>query len=171
MPVIWTKVNTVIDAVNDDITNQVRGGMTGARLTMYILKTDGIGPRLYPLGNKEADYRVWTRGDGVRYKEPGYIQVLDDNARRYRNNFSTFKTLYPGKQEILDHVWETLKRRPQAKDMGWLSGSFNSHAPSPALRASGLLWVRREWGIEYSSMSRLKNEYGVWRHTPPQETE
>jgi len=150
------------------INNIIKSNMSGKRLTMLILKEGADIVSVDVLRVKAADWRVWTRGDGARYKEFGYIKVKEDNIKFTGRQYGTFKRLFPDKEAILDHVWEELKRTPRAKDLGTLSGEFKSGEHSPALRARGYLWVKRSWGIEFGSMNRLKNDW-IWQLTPPED--
>ena len=158
------KVFHTTDYQNKMITDAVKGRMTTGRLTFMALKNEEV--KLYPFDVRYPDSRVWTRGDGSRYKDPGYIRVIEANMRSWHIEYSSFKTLYPNKQYLLNYFWEQLKNAPRAKDLGTLSGCFKGDDQAPAIRANGLLWVKRQWGIEFGSMSRLNNAW-VWRNKPP----
>lgn len=168
MSVLEMKAWDMIDSINDDITKSVKARMTGKRLTMMALKDEHV--IVQPLGIRPPDMRLWVRGDGCRYKDPGYIKVTDSHMEHYGRKYSSFKTMFKGnKHAVLDHVWETLKNTKGAKDIGTVSGCFKSDKHSPALKVDGIMWVKRPWGIEFGSMSRLKAKNGVWIHTPPKE--
>jgi len=161
------KVYDIVNTINDTITENVKARMTRGRLTFMALKNEEID--LEPFDIRYPDERVWSRGDGVRYKDPGYIRVMEGHMRAQHRKYSSFRTLHPNEQALLNHFWETLKQTPRAKELGTLSGSFRSDEYAPALRAGGLLWVRRHWGIEFGSMSRLNS--GVWNFKPAEEKE
>ena len=163
----YSKINNIVNGINATITENVKERMTGKRLTFMALTNQEIN--IEPFEIRYPDDRIWTRNDGVRYKDAGYINVLDSKMLRMHRRYSSFKTLHPGKQALLNYFWETLKEMPRSKDMGTLSGCFSSDKHCPALRAGGLLWVKRLWGIEYGSMSRLNS--GVWINTPAKEKE
>lgn len=163
----YSKVNKITDEINATITENVKARMTGKRLTFMALK--GHSVNVEPFDIRYPDDRMWTRNDGLRYKDPGYIRVMDSRMLWTQRRYSSFKTLHPSKQKLLDYFWETLKQMPRSKELGTLSGCFPSDEYCPALQAGGLLWVRRQWGIEYGSMNRLKG--GVWINIPQKETE
>ena len=163
----YSKVNKITDDINATITENVKARMTHGRLTFMTLRNEGVD--LEPFDIRYPDERVWTRNDGVRYKDPGYIKVTERRMRSDHRKYSSFKTLHPSKQALLDYFWETLKQMPRSKDLGTLSGCFPSDEYCPAIRAGGLLWVKRQYGIEYGSMSRLKSS--VWNLKPVEEKE
>jgi hypothetical protein len=162
-----SKVGDIVDALNKKITNDVKSRMTSKRLTMLALKDEEV--RLTPVSFKTPSSRVWTRGDGSRYRDPGYIKIDDATMRYLQRTYSTFKKMFPTAEALLDHVWETLKTTPRSKDLGTISGEFRSDDYAPALRAGGMLWVNRERRIEYGSMSRLTNKNSVWHNRPPED--
>lgn len=168
MSKLESKAWAVVDTINEEITNLVKSGMTGKRLTMMTLKGEAVFT--CPLTIRPPDRRVWVRGDGSRYKDPGYIKTSTRAIRRYGRRYSTFRTMFRNdEQAVLDYVWEALQNTKGAKDLGTLSGSFRSDEHRPAMSVNGMLWVKRRWGIEFGSMSRLKSKYGVWNLTPPKE--
>lgn len=160
---LYSKVRGIVDALNDEFARSVEERMTGKRKTMMALKGEDI--KLDVLSIKDPGMRVWTRGDGTRYKDAGYIYVDTDKLKRLQRKYTSLKKLYPDVESIIAHVWEVLKSKPQAQEIGTVSGEFGSDAHEPAMRAAGMLWVKRNNRyIEFSSMSRLQG--GPWRHTP-----
>jgi len=152
------KVRDIVQKLEQEIAATVTSKMTGKRKTMMALKDESV--RINVLHVKSPSSRVWTRGDGSRYREPGDIR-LSGGFKRFQRQYSTFKKLFPTEKDLINHVWETLQGAKGSKDMGEVSGEFGSSKYSPALVVGGLLWVKSENRIEYGSPSRLNNT-SIW---------
>jgi hypothetical protein len=119
-------------------------------------------------------WRVWTRGDGVRYKEHSFISTFDSDtwlrgmAKDKEINFTFKKTkgAESPRKVVVDAAWEMLKSLPGAKDMGTVSGEFGSSPHFPAIKYKGTLFMKCSHTIDYASPSILRNT-SIWRHHPP----
>ena len=94
---LTSKVWKIVDAINDEINKRIYERLTGKRKTMMGLKDEKVNVRLVHV--KEPSSRVWTRGDGSRYREPGYLYVEDADLKRLQRKYSTIKTLFPTMQQ------------------------------------------------------------------------
>ncbi len=106
--------------------------------------------RVYPLFERFADFakqcdpqsshhvtfRVWTRGDGSRYKNPNYVQFSSTKQAGEVFNMITGKNLL-------------------VKD------EFGSSPFSPAKRSAGFVFINRGMVIEVATVSVLRNT-NVW---------
>ena len=156
-----SRINTaaykLIDEVHDDINRIVKNGMTGKRRTLLALKGEIVD--ICSLSVQSSTWRSWRRGDGSTYHEPHKIK-LGSWHKIHQREYSTYKTHFPTAESVYDFVWEKLKARRGAKEIGELSTEFGKPY-SPAITSGGVLWVKRPWGIEYGSIGRLKNT-SVW---------
>lgn len=88
--------------------------------------------------------RMWTRGDGIRYKEPSLVVPRGDYAD-------------------IDIIWGEIQGLADAKNIGTVSGEFGSSEYLPAVTVGKILFIKQQYSIRYSSKSILKNK-SVWRH-------
>jgi hypothetical protein len=123
--------------------------------------TQMSGSPYYPMDYKNPGMRMWTRGDGSRYKEPGYIFIDRD--------------LKPGdelkwrKAKAVEKFWKFLESKG-ARKIGDVSGEFGSDPHSPAIVLNKLIFVFNGNVVAWGSTSRLKNS-SVWRQKQPSVTE
>jgi len=111
------------------------------------------GAGFVPLHFKLPGTRVWTRGDGARMRDPGYI-FLNRNL-----NDKEHKIWY--KQDPLEKFWQMLLSKG-ARNIGDVSGAFGSDPFKPAVVLNKLIFVNNGHNIAWGSTSRLKNS-SVWR--------
>lgn len=96
---------------------------------------------------KHPGIRVWTRGDGTRYREPGRIGEYDSN----------------GNGKLVQKFWDWLIQQPSVKPIGKISGEFGSSNFDDAYAYRGLYFARNRYGIiTWGSTSRLRNST-IWR--------
>ena len=101
---------------------------------------------------KDPGTRVWTRGDGTRYRDPGKIRTKDGDEKQ-------LKAFFP---------W--LIKQPGVKDLGKLSGSFASEVPGDVYAIGGIYFkLMNHDVVEWGSVSRFKNPRSVWKQTPKQQ--
>jgi len=99
---------------------------------------------------KDPGTRVWTRGDGTRYRDPGKIRAKDDRDAKQ------LKAFFP---------W--LIKQPGVKHLGKLSGSFASEEPGDVYAIGGIYFKLMNHNIiEWGSVSRFKNPRSVWKQQP-----
>jgi hypothetical protein len=106
-----------------------------------------------PLHFKSPGTIVWTRGDGARMRDPGYIFLnrgLDNKER---------EIWY--KQDPLEKFWQMLLSKG-ARKIGYVSGAMGSDSFNPAVVLNKLIFVNNGHNIAWGSTSRLKNS-SVWR--------
>ena len=87
-------------------------------------------------------FRVWTRGDGVRYKDMD--QIVNSKQSMTLN----------------DEAWDYLLAFG-AKRLGMISGEFSSSPRHEAYELCGCILVKWDTFIEVGSKGRLKNS-SVW---------
>ena len=80
--------------------------------------------------------RVWTRGDGSRYKELSKIVSRDQI-------------------DHIDNLWDKIKSN--GKDIGKMSDEFASMPSGSAVLWDRIIFVKRNNLIEFGSQGRLKN--------------
>jgi hypothetical protein len=112
---------------------------------------DKLGPET--LDFESPGSRVWTRGDGTRYRQPGKIYSKNND-----------------KSAVLK-FWEWLKTQPGVKQIGDVSGSFGSDAPRQAVTYKSLYFGLMTNGniVEWGSKSRITNPRSVWKQRSSQE--
>jgi Protein of unknwon function (DUF3008) len=115
--------------------------------------TQASGNEFTPLDYKLPGSRVWTRGDGSRHRDPGYIYLdkylRPEQAEEWRA------------QNPVDQFWKWMISKG-AKQVGDVSGEFGSDPHRPAVTLGGLLFTKGDHNITWGSKSRLKNS-NVWR--------
>lgn len=92
--------------------------------------------------------KVWTRGDGSKYKDPGTIKPWHKKNAKDVHNFYDF-----------------IKKHSGTKSMGKIGGEFGSSKPTDAVIYKNIYFTLKtysngEW-IEFGSASRMKNT-SVW---------
>jgi hypothetical protein len=102
---------------------------------------------------KEPGTRVWTRGDGTRYRDAGKITTKDGSDTKH------LKAFFP---------W--LIKQPGVKHLGKLSGSFASDEKTDVYAMGGIYFTQRGHNvIDWGSVSRFKNPRSVWKQQPKQQ--
>jgi hypothetical protein len=107
------------------------------------------------LNIKSPGTRVWTRLDGTRHRDPGGIEV---------NYFTDDKK---ASEKALVKFWPWLLKQPGVKSIGQVSGQFGSSPMKDAVAYKGLYFTDGQYGVQFGSLSRIKNPKSVWRHQPP----
>ena len=98
------------------------------------------------LGNLECKgpgFRVWTRGDGTRMRDPALLTADNPNT--------------------VNAVWDDLVKSKGAKPIGSVSGEFASDSFDTAISFNGFVLVKRNRAIEVMSRSRITNPNSVWQ--------
>lgn len=111
------------------------------------------GSPYYPMDYKNPGMRVWTRGDGSKYKDPGYIFIERDLKPEDIPKWQ--------KAGAVEKFWQFLESKG-ARKIGDVSGEFGSDPHSPAVVLNKLIFVFNGRSITWGSTSRLKNS-SVWR--------
>lgn len=111
------------------------------------------GSPYYPMDYKNPGMRMWTRGDGSRYKDPGYIFIDRDLKPEDQPKWH--------KAKAVEKFWKFLESKG-ARKIGDVSGEFGSDPHSPAVVLNKLIFVFNGRSIAWGSTSRLKNS-NVWR--------
>jgi hypothetical protein len=106
------------------------------------------------LNIKSPGTKVWTRGDGTRYRDPGSIEV---------NYFTDDKKT---SEKALVKFWPWLLKQPGVKSIGQVSGEYGSSPMTDAVGYGGLYFSGGPYGVEFGSLGRIKNPKSVWRHKP-----
>lgn len=115
--------------------------------------TEMSGSPYYPMDYKNPGMRMWTRGDGSKYKDPGYIFIERDLKPEDQPKWH--------KAKAVEKFWKFLESKG-ARKIGDVSGEFGSDPHSPAVVLNKLIFVFNGRSIAWGSTSRLKNS-SVWR--------
>ncbi len=115
--------------------------------------TQMSGSPYYPMDYKNPGMRMWTRGDGSRYKDPGYIFIERDLKPEDQPKWH--------KAKAVEKFWKFLESKG-ARKIGDVSGEFGSDPHSPAVVLNKQIFVFNGRSIAWGSTSRLKNS-SVWR--------
>lgn len=121
----------------------------GKKLRIYDMLrwiTDEYNTEMNPkdrAGYKGPGFRVWTRMDGIRHRDPAFI--------------------YFGYNIGADPFWEWLTARPGVRPAGTVSGEWGSSSFDEAVRYKGYIWVNRGNTVDVMSTSRVRNPRSVWR--------
>lgn len=89
-----------------------------------------------PRSSRHTTFRVWTRGDGSRYKNPNYVQFSSTEQASDALSAITGKNLL-------------------------VKGEFGSSLFSPAKKSAGFVFINRGIIIEIATVSILRNSR-VW---------
>jgi hypothetical protein len=106
-----------------------------------------------PIRSYSSD-KMWTRGDGTRYKEPGKI---------WSEYVSKFKDRKFNDSEILKQFWEYLKSMEGVKSLK-ISQEFSSDEPLESIQYKNMYYSYNpvDERINFGSISRYKNPNSVW---------
>jgi len=115
--------------------------------------TQMSGSPYYPMDYKNPGMRMWTRGDGSKYKDPGYIFIDRDLKPEDQPKWH--------KAKAVEKFWKFLESKG-ARKIGDVSGEFGSDPHSPAVVLNKQVFVFNGRSIAWGSTSRLKNS-SVWR--------
>jgi len=115
--------------------------------------TQMSGSPYYPMDYKNPGMRMWTRGDGSRYKDPGYIFIERDLKPEDQPKWH--------KAKAVEKFWKFLESKG-ARKIGDVSGEFGSDPHSPAVVLNKQVFVFNGRSIAWGSTGRLKNS-SVWR--------
>jgi len=132
--------------VRDELT-QIDEGKSYSTVQALVQKfydEHKINSRKQYLDIKHPGMRVWTRGDGTRYRDPGGIS--DEGYGKQAKQF-----------------WNWLGKLPGVKHIGKVSGEFASSPFNDAYVYGGLYFSLNDYGnIQWGSISRLRNT-SIWR--------
>ena len=149
------------EAAYDGVTSKVGNQLTESSVKFITdligeFNTQLSGNDSLPLNYKNTGMRMWTRGDGSRYKDPGSIYInrnLDPKDQAKWN-----------KEKPIEKFWNYLNSKG-AKKIGDVSGEFGSDPYNPAVVLNKLVFVYTGRNILWGSTSRLKNS-SIWRQKP-----
>ena len=138
-----------IVAVGNDIEslcNKIVREMTGLNIAPYETKSSA---------------RMWTRGDGSKYKEPSRVR-FPMREFKYLRDAHDIIGKYGKIENINKAVFKELFGDSRFKFIGKVSGEFASSDYNDAYTFMGKLIVRNSNSILYSDKSVLKNS-DVWK--------
>lgn len=121
------------------------------------LRLSGTTVPVNPLRVKDGG-RVWTRGDGTRYRD--WAKIVPDPS------FDSRASKRAQAVSVLDQVWARIEANGVHLQV---SGEFGSDGYTDAFRIGGTVFKRMPESIWFGSASRLKNA-SVWRSREPEET-
>jgi len=109
--------------------------------------------------------RMWTRGDGSKYKEPSLIKsYFSDSEVRDRKSktMANFPKEIKDATDVVNAIWAKIIAMPGAKNIGDISGEFGSSESMPAVLVGNTIFIKQDFSIRYATKSILRNK-GVWR--------
>lgn len=102
--------------------------------------------------------RVWTRGDGSKYRKPAKI-VSDLDHSMYAKVLKDYKKLMGGTP--VDMTWKFITSK--GKSLGKATGEHGSDKPAPAYQWNGTVFIKRgSESIDIVTPSIFRNSW-VWR--------
>lgn len=106
--------------------------------------------------------KVWTRGDGTRYKDPAKIHIPSYELKWLRKNRSKqMDKAFPDDEKLIDVVWDMITS--QGKKIGQVSGEFGSSPWNDAYLLGGVVFVRRgSFSVSFTSPKIFKN-MDIWK--------
>ena len=145
------------DEVDEGELNEARGyDIANGLVKQFQADTGVTGPATHLLQVSNPGFRVWTRGDGTRYRDPGKIEPWERN---------------PEGAEQQKAFWSWLIKQPGIKNVGKVSGWGASTGSTDVYTYKGLYFTLNNGRIEWGSASRFKNPRSVWKHTPNDQEE
>jgi hypothetical protein len=111
------------------------------------------GNEFFPIDYKNPGTRVWTRGDGVRHRDPGYIFISRDMQQAEQRKWHD--------EKVLGKFWDFLSNKG-ARPIKDVAGEYSSSPYEKAVVYNKQLFVLSDHVIKWGSTSRLKNS-DVWR--------
>ena len=125
--------------------NQKFNEITGLNTEMYGIKRGG---------------KTWTRGDGVRYKDPAMIHMPELNWLN-NNRGEQIKPHFKNDEEKMDLVWDMITS--QGQYIGQVSGEFASSEYNDAYKLDGVIFVRRSsFSVSFTTPKVFKNK-DIWK--------
>ena len=108
--------------------------------------------------------RMWTRGDGSRYKDWPYISSFyEPQQYEDKENNRDLKHLPDDMNtgsDVMKHLWSVIESKGKA--LGKISDEFPSIPRGNAVLVGSIIFVLDNYGsIKFGSKSRLKNS-DVW---------
>ena len=133
-------------------------------------KRDGT-PTLTLFDRKAQSMRMWTRGDGSKYKEPGHFTIAQDKwdyLTQNKKNAAAIKKVFKTKEQAMEWAWDQITQLPKAKEIGDVSDVFGSSEFAPAVSIGPYIFIKRgTWGIQYATKGILRNS-AIWRQQQKQ---
>jgi hypothetical protein len=148
--------NTVKESNEQGVSEAKLDEETGYNIVRSLVSEFNIltgGNKFHPIDYKNPGTRVWTRGDGARHRDPGYIFIdrdMNPNDQRKWHD-----------EKVLGKFWEFLSNKG-AKPIRDVAGEFSSSSYERAVVYNKQLFVLGDRAIKWGSVSRLKNS-DVWR--------
>jgi hypothetical protein len=138
--------------VQEGDLNEAKGyDIVNGLLTQFQSENGITGPARHLLSVANPSMKVWTRGDGTRYRDPGKIELWDRTPEAVAQQ---------------KEFWSWLMKQPGVKNVGKISGEFGSSSSTDAYIYNGLYFTLNQGGIKWGSASRFKNPRSVWKNTP-----
>jgi len=152
------KVKEAWDDDDDDVEELTLKESAGYDIVDQLVRKFNMeisGDSAVPLEVRSPGTRVWTRGDGTRYKDPGQI-ILDPYKK------DKWKSEKP-----VEKFWAWVKHIPGVKDGGQISGEFGSDSSEGFVIFKNLYLslAANIPAVSWGSASRYKNKKSVWRHS------
>lgn len=140
------------ESSNHGKTNIAEEGITGGKLGVFTTSivtwwNSGLHPEntLARIYSKDPGFRVWTRGDGTRYRDPARILSYDDSGT------------------AIDQLWDALSNLKISVPAGAVSQEFPSLGKQNAIKIKSYTLVKRENCIDVMTKGRVKNPNSVWK--------
>ena len=91
------------------------------------------------------DDRMWTRGDGSRYKELNTFKIID--FKKFSKKIKYTKRVFKSEEDIQAFCWNEIITAKNAKRLGTLSGTFGSSDYHEIYRVGKMVFINRPWGL------------------------
>lgn len=104
--------------------------------------------------------RMWTRGDGSKYKEPSYIFASEESY--LFNKYPVLKKKFKGTAGLCNFAMEYIKSLPKIKSIGKIKGEFGSSEYQDAYQLGNIIFIKTDFTIKFATKSILKN-VDVWK--------
>lgn len=136
------------------------------------LHLKAVGPHPYTnrpgeamtLLDRKPGFRMWTRFDGSKYREPSYISAfpyMKDKDIKAAIKKGYLKIPLDNNVDVINWVWDEINAKG-AKPVGKVKGEFGSSEYSPAVILDGVLYIKERMRIVYATRSLLRN-LDVWK--------
>ena len=144
-------LNEGMREVGDDIVDQLN------------TKVSEIAGTHTGIFDRKAPGRTWTRGDGVRYRDPTLIHIYGPDWKHVTKKFPQVLKKFKHEKGAMDFAEKFIRSLPGIKHVGKIKGEFGSDKYADAYKYKNVIFIRRgNFAITMQSPSVLRN-VDVWK--------